>query len=68
MPEVKLYSTHCPKCNVLEAKLKSKNIQYTEINDVDEMTKLGIMSVPYLSVDGEMKNFSEAVKWANEQE
>ena len=29
-----LYSTHCPKCCVLEKKLKQKNISYDEVNDI----------------------------------
>ena len=60
-----LYSTHCPKCNVLTNKLNSKGIQYTEVTDVDEMQKLGLMSVPYLSVDGELLDFAAANKWIN---
>ena len=34
-----LYSTHCPKCNVLEKKLNSKSIQYTIIDDIEELKK-----------------------------
>lgn len=68
MDDIKLYSTHCPKCKILESKLKNKNIQYTEITDVNEMQKLGIMSVPYLSVNGKLLNFGESVKWVNGKE
>ena len=63
--EVILYSTHCPRCTVLEAKLKQKGIEYQEINNVDEMLKLGIQAVPQLKVDGELMDFSEAIKWVN---
>lgn len=62
-----LYSTHCPKCRVLEMKLKKKNINYEECNDLDEMLKLGISSAPYLKVGEELYPFSEAVKWVNNQ-
>ena len=34
-----LYSTHCPRCNVLEKKLKTKNISYEEINDLKKELK-----------------------------
>ena len=34
---VVLYSTHCPRCNVLEKKLQQKNISYEEVNDVNIM-------------------------------
>ena len=37
--DIKLYSTHCPKCIVLEKKLQQKNIPFEEINDVEIMTK-----------------------------
>lgn len=63
--EIILYSTHCPRCTVLEAKLKQKNIEYQEINNVDEMLKLGIQEAPQLKVDGKLMTFSEAVKWVN---
>ena len=64
---VKFYSTHCPKCRVLEAKLKQKNIEYEECNDIEEMLKLGIQEAPQLEVDGKLMTFSEAVKWVNEK-
>lgn len=62
---IKLYTTHCPKCNILKQKLDSKNIQYEEVVDVDRMVSLGIMNVPMLDVDGNMLNFLEANKWIN---
>ena len=64
---VKLYSTHCPKCRVLETKLKQKNIEYEECDDIEEMLKLGIQAVPQLEVDGKLLSFGEAVKWVNER-
>lgn len=66
MDNIILYSTHCPKCNVLTNKLNSKKIQYKEVTDIDEMQKLGLMSVPYLSVDGKLLDFAAANKWINE--
>lgn len=62
-----VYSTGCPKCGILERKLNEKNISFTKCIDVDEMLALGIMSVPVLSVDGDMMDFSKAVQWVNEQ-
>lgn len=66
--DIILYSTGCPKCNVLKKKLADKNIQYTENNDVDTMVSLGIDQVPVLSVDGKLLQFSEANNWINESE
>lgn len=60
-----LYSTGCPKCKIIEAKLAKTGKTYTIIQDVDEMGKLGITAVPVLEVDGKMMDFGEAVKWAN---
>ena len=61
--EVILYSTHCPRCNVLEAKLKQKNIPFVENNDVDEMSSLGLQSAPALCVDGIILDFAQAIEW-----
>ena len=66
--EVIFYSTHCPRCNVLETKLKQKNVEYVECNDVVEMEKKGISSVPCLSVNEEIMDFGAAVKWVNNLE
>lgn len=64
--KVILYTTHCPKCNVLTLKLKKAGIEYEEVTDVDVMTEKGFMSVPMLEVDDKMMSFAEAVKWVNE--
>ena len=58
-----LYSTHCPKCTILEKKLKDKGVIYDEVNDVDTMIGLGFTEVPVLVVDGKIMGFSEAIKW-----
>ena len=64
---VVLYSTHCPKCNVLESKLKQKNIVFVENNDVELMVQKGFKAAPVLEVDGVVYNFKEAVEWIGEQ-
>ncbi len=65
---VVLYSTHCPKCNVLEKKLKQKNIQYEEVNDIDTIKSKGYLAVPILEIDGIGMDFKEANDWINSQE
>lgn len=65
---VTLYTTHCPKCKVLEKKLNSKNINYNEVIDTNIMISKGFTSTPMLEVDGTIMDFSEANKWVNEQE
>ena len=62
---VVLYSTHCPRCNVLEKKLQQKNIVYEEINDVEIMKEKGYLTVPILEVDGKSMNFKEAFNYVN---
>jgi len=63
---LRLYSTNCPKCKVLETKLNNKNISYEVCTDIDEMRLLKIMSAPVLEMeDGSRLNFTDAVKWVN---
>lgn len=68
METVKLYTTYCPKCKVLETKLKQKNIEF-EIcdseSDIQELIDKGFKSAPVLSVDDEFMNFTDAVNWVN---
>lgn len=64
--KVILYSTHCPKCSVLESKLKEKNIEFKEVNDQQIMLDKGFMSAPMLEVDGEILKYADAMKWVSE--
>lgn len=63
-----LYSTGCPRCNVLIQKLNSKNIQYVIVSDIETMEKKGIETVPVLEVDGQMMQFKEAADWVNRRD
>ena len=60
-----LYTTHCPKCTVLEKKLQAKGIDYKVVEDVDVMLSKDISSVPWLEIEGEMLDFKDAVEWVN---
>ena len=62
---VVLYSTGCPKCNVLKKKLAHSNITFEEVTDVDIMTAKGFVEVPKLEVDGVVMGFAEANQWIN---
>lgn len=66
MKKIIFYSTHCSKCDVLEAKLRSKNITFEEVNDVKAIRKKGFLSAPLLDVDGKIMGFKEAIDWVNE--
>ena len=58
-----LYSTNCPKCKILKAKLDEKNIEYIINSDVNEMLSKGFKIVPVLEVDERILNYLDAVKY-----
>lgn len=62
-----LYTTHCPKCNILTAKLDEKKIDYLICEDIKTMTTLGLTTVPVLEVEGQFLEFKAAVDWVNQQ-
>jgi glutaredoxin len=62
-----LYTTGCPRCKILAAKLDRKNIQYSINSDSEEMIKKGFITAPMLEVNGEVMDFSQANKWVEEQ-
>ena len=63
---MKLYTIHCPKCRVLETKLKQKNIEYEEISDEKKLLELGLSDMPMLELDsGELLTFVEANNYIN---
>jgi len=63
--QVILYSTDCPKCKVLVAKLNNKNINYNTISDINVIISKGISTVPVLEVDNNLMDFKTAVDWVN---
>lgn len=63
--EVVLYSTNCPKCNMLAKKLDSKGVEYSVFTNVEKMIEMGMQEAPMLEVDGKRMNFVEANSWVN---
>lgn len=63
---VKIYTTHCPQCRVLEKLLMDKKIEFETVEDIELMKNKGIMSVPQLEIGGELMNMRKAMKWINE--
>ena len=61
--KIVLYTIDCPKCKILERKLKEADIEYEVVKDVDTMMSLGISSAPALKVDENIMVFNDAVKW-----
>ena len=66
--KVVFYTIDCPKCRVLESKLKAKKVDFEECRDIEIMQEKGFKSAPMLEVDGAEMNFGEAVKWINNLE
>jgi glutaredoxin len=73
---IRLYSTGCPRCNVLKKKLDESGLQYEIITDTTEIARvldeLKTDMVPILSVDEDKEvsvfmAFPQAVKWVGEQ-
>lgn len=69
--EVILYSTGCPKCNVLKKKLEAANINYTEVTDIDKVSQIcnstGFDSVPIIAIeDGHILDFNRAIAWVKQ--
>ena len=64
-----LYTTYCPKCKVLESKLNSKGLKYTIVDNEEEVIsfgeKCGIMSAPILDYNGDILDFTQAIKKIN---
>ena len=65
---MKLYSTNCPKCNVIEKKLRNKNIEFEKITDFDhnKMKERGFSFAPILETDdGILLDYSDANNYIN---
>jgi len=60
---ITLYTTHCPKCKVLETKLQQRGLEYETIEDENIMVEKGFLSAPMLEIDGEVFDFSGAINW-----
>lgn len=48
-------------------KLAQKNIEFEEIDDLDEMRSIGLKSAPALRIDGQILDFNAAIAWVKEQ-
>ena len=62
---IKLYTTKCPKCLVLEKKLVAKNVDFIAETDVNPVIEMGYSTAPILQVDDKYMEFPEAVQWVN---
>lgn len=62
---VTLYTTHCPKCRVLERQFDKMGVNYTLSEDTDKLVRAGYQMAPMVELeDGTFLNFKEAFAWA----
>lgn len=68
---ITLYSADCPHCRVLTNVLNEKHIQYSLVNNIQEIMSFGekynIKSIPILDIDGNVMDFPTAYNWALNQ-
>lgn len=64
-----LYTIDCPKCTILEKKLKQKNIEFLRVSDKDTLVAKGFGDsiFPLLEVNGVVMQYKTAVEWINKQ-
>lgn len=61
---MRLFTTDtCPKCKVIKTMLDKAGMEYTLCQDIEEMEKLGIQSVPVLEVNDKLLPFAEILKY-----
>lgn len=66
---IKILTTHCPTCQILEKKLKDANIPYSEITEEATILSYGIETVPVIvEENGNLISFIEAVQLLNTSE
>ena len=58
---ITLYSTGCPKCQILEKRLKKNNIDFVISNDVDVLIEKGFQSAPIMAVGKLFYDYSSAM-------
>ena len=74
MSDIKLYSTHCARCNTIALLLKKKNIAYEEVyvnpdnpEELKIITNMGLNTAPVLVIGDEIMSYEKAGRWIKEQ-
>lgn len=58
-----LYSTDCPKCKVLEARLTKNGFDFAVSHNIDTVIEAGYETAPVLEKDGKFMSFAESMRW-----
>jgi len=61
--KVVLYTTHCPRCIILERRLDKKGVSFLKETDEGLMILKGFTSIPQLERNGKILDFGEAMAW-----
>lgn len=65
MNKIVIYGNECPRCLVLEDKMKKTGLTFSIEDNMKEIIKQGFQSAPILKVDGKYMEFQEAIKWVD---
>ena len=65
---ITLYTTGCPRCKVLESKLREAGFSFGVVDNQQKIIEMGFTTVPVMTVDGTIYQFKEAVEWINAHE
>ena len=63
MERLVLLSTGCPRCRMLETRLKREGFSFDVVDDEEKIREMGFMEVPILQCDDRFMNFKEAIDW-----
>lgn len=65
--KVTMFTSHCPKCEILKTILINSDISFTEDENLKEVIEAGFQSLPVLKVDNEYYQYFDAVKLIKEK-
>lgn len=57
-----LYSTGCPKCEILKGRLEKNNIKFHISDDVDYLIENGFQTAPVLQIDDQFYEYADAMR------
>jgi hypothetical protein len=65
--KIKLYTTGCSKCRVLEGKLSENNVPFNKVDDKDRVIEKAmefvVREVPFCTVDGVFRSYNSMMAW-----